>query len=68
MSDLVFLSACQLASGIRKRRFSAVEVLDAHLAQSAKHNPTLNAIVTLDAAGARHRAQAADEALSRGEN
>lgn len=68
MSDLVFLSTCQLASGIRERRFSAVEVLDAHLAQIAKHNPTLNAIVTLDAVGARHHAQAADEALSRGEN
>lgn len=66
MSDLLFLSACQLASGIRDRRFSAVEVLDAYLNQIAQHNPTLNAIVTIDEVTARSRAQAADEALSRG--
>jgi hypothetical protein len=67
MSELNFMPAHQLAAMIRQRQVSAVEVLDAHLAQIARHNPALNAIVTLDSKGARARAQAADAALSRGE-
>ncbi|GAB1542578.1 amidase [Scytonema sp. NUACC21] len=68
MSDLVFMPAHQLAKGIRERTFSAVEVLTAHLAQIAKHNSRLNAIVTLDEEGAWQRALAADEALAKGES
>lgn len=48
MGELVFKSASQLAQMIRDRQVSAVEVLEAHLAQIAKHNSTLNAICTLD--------------------
>jgi amidase len=47
MRNLVFASAYQLAQRIRDREVSAVEVLDAHLAQIAKHNAKLNAICTL---------------------
>src|SRR5258705_1184989 len=65
--DIVFTSAAQLAAAIRARQVSAVEVLEAHLAQIDKHNPALNAIVTLDAAGARSRAREADQALARQE-
>jgi len=68
MSDLVFASACKLAQMIRDRQVSAVEVLDAHLAQIAKHNSKLNAICTLDEDKARIKANQADEALLRGEN
>ncbi|MEH1896912.1 MAG: amidase [Nostoc sp.] len=68
MSDLVFASACQLAQMIRDRQVSAVEVLDAYLAQIAKHNSKLNAICTLDENNARSAAKQADEALLRGEN
>lgn len=68
MSDLVFTPAYQLAQMIRDRVVSAVEVLDAHLTQIAKHNSKLNAICTLDRDRARQRAQQADEALARGEN
>ncbi|MUG93754.1 amidase [Scytonema sp. UIC 10036] len=68
MSDLVFLSAHQLAQMIRDRIVSAVEVTDAYLAQIAKHNTKLNAICTLDEDNARTRAKLADEALARGEN
>lgn len=68
MSDLVFASACQLAQMIRDRQVSAVEVLDAHLAQIAKHNSNLNAICTLDESNARSAAKQADEALLRGES
>jgi len=48
MSDLVFASACQLAQMIREQQVSAVEALDAYLAQIAKHNSKLNAICILN--------------------
>lgn len=65
--DVVYRSAEQLASAIRSGELSATEVLEAHLDQIAKHNPSLNAVVILDAEGARARARLADEALARGE-
>jgi amidase len=42
--------------------------VNAYLEQIAKHNPKLNAIVTLDEGGTRDRARQADEALARGES
>ncbi|MEH1858922.1 MAG: amidase [Nostoc sp.] len=68
MSDLVFLPAHQLAQMIRDRQVSAMEVLDAYLAQISKHNSKLNAICTLDEDNARTTAKLADEALARGEH
>ncbi len=65
--ELVFLTASQLAAKIRSGEVSSLEVVEAHLDQIASHNQTLNAIVTLDEAGARHRAKEADEALLKGE-
>jgi amidase len=65
--DIVFSSTAQLAAAIRAGDVSAVEVLEAHLAQIEKHNPALNAIVTLDAERARVQAREADAALARGE-
>jgi amidase len=67
MSQIIFASTAQLAAAIRTRDISAVEVLDAHLAQIASRNPALNAIITLDVERARTRAREADAALSRGE-
>jgi len=67
MSNLVFTTAQELATSIRQRQVSATEVLEAHLAQIAKYNPPLNAIVTLDEERARTRAKEADTALARGE-
>ncbi|MEO7912689.1 MAG: amidase [Roseiflexaceae bacterium] len=64
--DIIFSSTTQLAAAIRAGDVSAVEVLDAHLAQIERYNPALNAIVTLDAEQARVRACAADAALARG--
>ncbi|MDQ5850286.1 MAG: amidase family protein, partial [Pseudomonadota bacterium] len=46
---------------------SASELVELHLARIARHNPALNAICTLDEAGARRRAAEADRALARGE-
>ncbi len=65
MNDFLFTSTIKLAAAIRDRRVSASEVLEAHLAQIEKYNPLLNAIVTLDAEGARKRSHEADEALAR---
>jgi amidase len=67
MNNLVFATVQEVATGIRQRHVSATEVLEAYLAQIARHNPALNAIVTLDEERARARAKAADTALSRGE-
>ena len=67
MKDIVFSSTTELAAAIRAGDVSAAEVLEAHLAQINRHNRTLNAIVTMDAEGARDRARVADEALTRGE-
>lgn len=68
MTNLTFASAHQLAEMIRDRQISAIEVLDAHLEQIAKHNSKLNAICTLNQENARIRAKQADDALSSGEN
>ncbi len=65
--EIVFSGVTALAAAIRVGQVSATEVLDAHLTQIARHNPALNAIVTLDAEGAQARAAAADVALARGE-
>lgn len=65
--EIVFSSTTALAAAIRSRQVSAVDVLEAHLAQIDQHNPALNAVVTLDAEHARQRAREADAALAKGE-
>jgi amidase len=53
---------------LRARDVSARELLDAHLDRIERLNPDVNAIVTLDAEGARAAADAADAALAAGED
>jgi amidase len=67
MSELTRLTAAELALGIRLRRWSATEALDAHLTRIRERNGELNAVVLVDEEGARRRAREADEALARGE-
>lgn len=62
-----YSTALELARAIRERRLSACELLEAFLERIGRYNPVLNAICTLDEAGARRRATQADQALSRGE-
>lgn len=65
--DLVFSSTTDLAAAIAARKLSAVEALDAHLAQIDRHNEAVNAVVNLDREGARERAKKADAAQARGD-
>ena len=66
MDTLVFRSAHDLAVQIRERTVSSSEVVDAYIRQIARHNPTVNALVTLDEERARLRAKEADTALAHG--
>ena len=53
----------ELAAGIREKRVSPVEVVQAHLARIATLQPKLNAFVHLDAEGALAQARAAEAAV-----
>ena len=64
--DICFLPATELARRIRTRELSAVDVMQAHLAQIERVNPQVNAIVTLLPERALAGARAADAALARG--
>jgi len=59
-------TATETAQAIRRREVSCREVVLAQLERVRRHNPSLNAIVTLDEEGALRRADQADEALARG--
>jgi amidase len=67
MDDPIFVPAYELAMAIRRREVSSSEIVDAHLAHVERHNPRLNAVVTVDQIGARASAQRAATALDRGE-
>jgi amidase len=67
-ADLCFLPAAELARQIRHGKLSATEVMLAHLARIEDLNPSLNAVITLDAEGALAAARRADEARARGES
>lgn len=66
-APLASLSACDLATGLRRKDFSAREVLADHLARIDAINPTVNAIVSLDVEGAQAAAADADRRCAAGE-
>lgn len=68
MVDLPFQSAKQLASAIKRKKISAVELLDLYVSRIEKYNPTINAVVATDLPAARKRAKAADAALAKGKS
>ena len=68
MSQLHFATAIELAAKIKNREIGALELLEHFLDRVETYNPALNAIIWMDAEGARTRARAADEALARDEN
>ena len=67
MSRLEFSSAANLVALQRSGQVSSCELLDLFLERVADHNEAVNAVVTLDAAGAREAAENADRARARGE-
>ena len=67
MSRLEFADAVELVERQLSGEISSVELLDVFLERVASHNEVVNAVVTLDAEGARKAAETADRARSRGE-
>jgi len=68
MSELLWMTAVELAGLLRRGEVSAVEVLEAHLQQIDRYNPQLNAIVSYLPQRALEQARAADARRSRGED
>jgi amidase len=66
MSELAFTSARELVHSIRRKALSSIEVTDYFLRRIEQHNRQVNAVVTVDAEGARKAAAAADAAIARG--
>ncbi|TPV95100.1 MAG: amidase, partial [Myxococcales bacterium FL481] len=67
MPPLVYLSATEMARRIRVGSLSSTSLLEAHLERIAQVNPSINAVVNVDAEPARKRAEQADQATARGE-
>lgn len=67
MSDWIYQSASAMAAAIRKKQFSAHELVRACLGRIEEVNPRLNAIVQLVTEQAHKDACDADHALARGE-
>lgn len=67
MDSLNFTPAHELARMIASRQISSEEVVRVHLRHIKEHNPSLNAIVTLDEETAVARAKEADGAIASGE-
>ena len=65
--DLELRTAAGLAAMIRAREVSSLELCDAYLRRIERLNPSLNAVVTLDAERAREQARARDAQLTRGD-
>ena len=67
-AEICFMTASDLVGRIRARELSALEVLEAHLAQIDRVNPKVNAIVTLVPDQARAMARNVDAAIARGDD
>lgn len=66
--DLIYSDATELASLIRTRQVSPVDVVQAFLDRIKAVNPKLNAFVTIDAEGALRAAKEAEAAVLAGHN
>jgi Asp-tRNA(Asn)/Glu-tRNA(Gln) amidotransferase A subunit family amidase len=66
--DPIFLGGiAELARGVREKKISPSEIVDAHLQRIEKLQPKLNAFVNVDAQGARRQAKAVEAAVLRGD-
>lgn len=68
MSSLTRLSARAMAQGIREKKISPVDLLEAHLQRIERLNPHLNAFVSLCPERAREEARAAEAGVQRGKS
>ena len=68
MDEIIYASASEIASAIREKQVSAVEVVDTHLRRIDEVNPKLNAVVQLATDRARREATEVAARLSRGES
>jgi aspartyl-tRNA(Asn)/glutamyl-tRNA(Gln) amidotransferase subunit A len=66
--DERLLAGWEIADGVKAKRFSAREVLEAALKRIEAKNPALNAFIVVDAEAARADADAVDAAIARGED
>jgi len=66
VSELLELSAVDLAARVRRREFSPVEVVEAHIARIEEVNPALNAVVVRRFEEARAEARRAEQAVMEG--
>jgi amidase len=64
---LAFASATALVAAIKSKEISSRELLALYLDRVDRFNGSLNAVVSIDAEGARRAAHEADQALARGE-
>ncbi len=67
MSELIHLTAAQLAEKISTREVSSVEVTQAHLARIEKVDGAVHAFLHIDSAGALAAASAVDKSIAAGE-
>jgi amidase len=65
--DLARATVAELAAGLRKKSFSAVDLTEASIARIEALDGQVNAVVVRDFDRARHDARAADLAMARGE-
>ena len=67
-NDLFYFSAGKIASLIRRKELSPVEVVDAFIDRIDERNPSLNAFVYKGFSDARREANLAEQVVSRGED
>jgi amidase len=67
-SDIAYWPASALTTALREGVVSSRELLDIYLDRIERLNPAINAVVTIDADGARRQADEADRARRRGES
>jgi amidase len=65
LNDFAWLPATEQLAALDAQELSSVELVELYLSRISAHNPSLNAIVTIDADAARRAATQADAARSR---
>ncbi len=67
-TEWIYRNARQLMQGLQKGEISSRALLETYIARIEQFNPGINAVVAMDLAAARQRADEADAALAKGES